>query len=201
MIETEKRLLTELEQLLKHIDHIKQIVTMQQSYAKVAGILEKVAPSQLVDDALHINAAALSRHDVRLRCEFEESPPIITEKHKVLQILVNLIRNAKYAMDDARRQDKLLTIKVGPDGNDGGVKIQVIDNGIGIPPENLTRIFSHGFTTRRNGHGFGLHSSALAVRDLGGAIWAHSDGTGKGATFTLSLPGKPPSQSEGHNAL
>jgi PAS domain S-box-containing protein len=183
-------LLKEQEQLLKHVDHIKQIVAMQQSYAKVAGVKETIKPSQLVEDALHINAAALTRHDIQVERDFAETLPISTEKHKVLQILVNLIRNAKYAMDDSKRQDKLMRIKVGSDGN-GCVKIQVIDNGVGIPEENLTRIFGHGFTTRRNGHGFGLHSSALAVKDLGGTLEVHSDGVGKGATFTLSLPCQP----------
>jgi PAS domain S-box-containing protein len=182
--------LNELEQLLKHIDHIKQIVAMQQSYAKVAGVLETISASQLVEDALHINGAALVRHDVHVRRQFHETPPILTEKHKVLQILVNLIRNAKYALDDSKRQDKLLLLKVGTDEN-GYIKIQVVDNGVGIPAENLTRIFSHGFTTRRNGHGFGLHSSALAVRELGGSLHAHSDGAGAGATFTLLLPQQP----------
>ena len=73
--------------------------------------------------------------------------------------------------------------------------IQVIDNGVGIPKENLTRIFSHGFTTRRNGHGFGLHSGALAIREMGGSIQASSDGVGTGATFTLILPQTPPQHS------
>jgi C4-dicarboxylate-specific signal transduction histidine kinase len=145
----------------------------------------------LVEDALHINAAALTRHDVHLCREFEETPPIQTEKHKVLQILVNLIRNAKYAMDEGRGQDKLMTIKITRNAGDS-VKIQVVDNGVGIPQDNLTRIFAHGFTTRRNGHGFGLHSSALAVRDLGGSLEAQSDGPGMGATFTLVLPCKIP---------
>src|SRR5262249_7987784 len=97
----------------------------------------------------------------------------------------------KYAMDEARREDKLLTVKVGPEPN-GSVKIEVVDNGIGIPEENITRIFGHGFTTRSDGHGFGLHSSALAVRELGGSLHAKSDGPGAGATFTLLLPNQPP---------
>ncbi|HPU56544.1 MAG TPA: ATP-binding protein, partial [Verrucomicrobiota bacterium] len=109
-------------------------------------------------------------------------------------ILVNLIRNAKYALDESNRRDKMLRLKVGTDGN-GCVKIDVIDNGIGIPKENLTRIFAHGFTTRRDGHGFGLHSSALAVRELGGTLVAHSDGPGLGARFTLLLP----CESRAHN--
>ena len=188
-------LLQELEQLLKHIEHIKQIVAMQQSYAKVAGVIETVNPTQLVDDAVHINGAALTRHDVQVRCEFEPVPMIQTEKHRVLQILVNLIRNAKYALDDSKRQDKLMTIKLGRNGGDH-IKIQVIDNGVGIPAENLTRIFAHGFTTRSNGHGFGLHSSALAIKELGGSLTAHSDGVGKGATFTLILPEQPPTAAQ-----
>lgn len=184
-------LLQELEQLLKHIEHIKQIVSMQQSYAKVAGVIETVNPTQLVDDAIHINGAALTRHDVHVKCEFDPVPMIQTEKHRVLQILVNLIRNAKYALDESKRTDKLLTIKMSKNGG-AYVKIQVIDNGVGIPPENLTRIFGHGFTTRRNGHGFGLHSSAIAIKELGGSLTAQSDGIGKGAVFTLLLPEQPP---------
>jgi len=65
---------------------------------------------------------------------------------------------------------------------------------VGIPPENLTRIFAHGFTTRPGGHGFGLHSGALAAKDLGGSLSAHSDGPGRGAIFTLDLPVKPPAK-------
>ncbi|HEX4265389.1 MAG TPA: PAS domain-containing protein [Verrucomicrobiae bacterium] len=186
-------LMQELEQLLKHVEHIKQIVAMQQSYAKVAGVIETINPTQLVDDAVHINGAALTRHEVQVRCEFEPVPLIHTEKHRVLQILVNLIRNAKYALDESKRRDKIITIRLGRNGGDH-VKIEVVDNGVGIPPENLTRIFGHGFTTRSNGHGFGLHSSALAIKELGGSLSAHSEGIGQGATFTLLLPEKPPIQ-------
>ena len=183
-------LMQELEQLLKHIEHIKQIVAMQQGYAKVAAVIETINPTQLIDDAVHINGAALTRHDVQVRCEFAPVPMIQTEKHRVLQILVNLIRNAKYALDESKRSDKVLTIKLGKNGGDH-VKIEVIDNGVGIPRENLTRIFGHGFTTRRDGHGFGLHSSAIAIKELGGSLTAHSDGLGTGATFTLLLPEQP----------
>jgi signal transduction histidine kinase len=182
-------LLGELDQLRKHIDHIKQIVAMQQSYAKVAGTEETVEVGQLVEDALEMNAGALDRHTVQVRREIEPVPPIVMDKHKALQILVNLIRNAKYALSEADRRDKLMTVRVSRNGGNS-VHLQVIDNGVGIPPENLTRIFAHGFTTRRDGHGFGLHSGALAARDLGGKLFAQSDGAGKGATFTLELPTK-----------
>ena len=182
-----KFLLHELNQLRNYIDHIKQVVTMQQNYAKVAGVQETIEVNQLVDDALHINADALHRHSVEYRKDFEPVPPILVDKHKVLQILVNLIRNGKYALSESSRRDKLMTLRIRRSGEDR-VQIQVVDNGVGIPAENLTRIFSHGFTTRRDGHGFGLHSGALAARDLGGSLTAHSDGQDKGAMFTLELP-------------
>ena len=112
------------------------------------------------------------------------------DRHKVLQILVNLIRNARHALNDGAPADKRLTLRLALDGGDRAT-ITVGDNGIGILAENLTRIFAHGFTTRKNGHGFGLHSSALAAREMGGSLHAHSDGPGRGATFTLDLPLQP----------
>jgi len=160
---------------------------MQQSYAKVGGVVEDLRAAHLVEDALRINEAALLRHGVTVKRQFEEAPRVRVDKHKVLQILVNLLRNADYAMRAAGRNDKVLTL--GVSGNGGGmVKVTVQDNGIGIPLENLTRIFGHGFTTKRDGHGFGLHSGALAAKEMGGSLRAMSDGPGTGATFILELP-------------
>ncbi|HEX5747505.1 MAG TPA: ATP-binding protein [Archangium sp.] len=83
--------------------------------------------------------------------------------------------------------ERLLTVKL-ERTTSGLVRIQVHDNGMGIAPEMLTRIFQYGFTTREEGHGFGLHSSALAAQELGGSLTVHSEGPGHGATFTLELP-------------
>ena len=105
----------------------------------------------------------------------------------MLQILVNLMRNAKYAMDELGPPVKRLTISIGLNER-GQVVTALRDNGIGIAPENLTRIFSHGFTTRAYGHGFGLHSAVLAAKEMKGSLTVHSDGLGTGATFTLTLP-------------
>lgn len=179
--------LGELEQLRKHIDHIKQVVAMQQNYAKVAGVEEQIEVTALIDDALHINASALDRHRVDLARDLQPVPPLIVDKHKVLQILVNLISNAKYAVSAVERADKIMTVRVRQAGEDR-VQIQIADNGIGIAAENLTRVFGHGFTTRPDGHGFGLHSGALAAQELGGSLSVQSDGPGHGATFTLELP-------------
>jgi PAS domain S-box-containing protein len=176
----------EVGSLESNIAHIKEIVIMQQSYAKSMGVMESLKVNDLVEDAIRMNDGAISRHRVKLVREFTDTPPILTSKHKILQILVNLIRNAKYACDDSGRDDKQITVRVANGGD--VVKISVIDNGIGIPPENLTRIFNHGFTTRKDGHGFGLHSGALSAKELGGDLVVSSEGTGRGATFTLLLP-------------
>src|SRR5713101_2858944 len=178
--------LKELAHLQKNIEHIKEIVTMQQSYAKMSGVGETLPVIDLVEDALRMNSGALVRHDVQVIKEFEAVTPVTVDKHKVLQILVNLIRNAKYACDESGRPDKRLWMRVTK--GDDRVRIAVRDNGIGIPAENLTRIFAHGFTTRKDGHGFGLHSGALAAKEMGGNLSAQSEGVGQGATFTLELP-------------
>jgi len=179
----------ELDSLRANIDHVKEIVAMQQSYTKVSGLKERVDVVDLVEDSLRMNSGALSRHGVELERDFSAVPELELEKHKVLQILVNLVRNAKYACDESGRPDKRVTLRV-TNGNDR-VRVSVIDNGVGIPPENLNRIFNHGFTTRELGHGFGLHSGALAARELGGSLTVQSAGVGLGAAFHLDLPVQP----------
>jgi signal transduction histidine kinase len=176
----------ELDSLRSNIEHIKDIVAMQQSYAKVAGVHEIVAVVDLLEDSLRMNTGALARHGVDVVRDFEGQPLVNIDKHKVLQILVNLVRNAKYACSESGLPGRRVTLSVR--SANGLARIVVADNGVGIAPENLTRIFSHGFTTRAEGHGFGLHSGALAARELGGTLSVHSDGVGRGASFSLELP-------------
>ena len=179
--------LTEVESLQKNIEHIKDIVAMQQSFAKVSGLNEHLSPVGLIEDAVRMNAGSFQKHEVNVVCEMAaDLPQVCVDKHKVLQILINLLRNAKHACDDAGREDKRITVRATHEHD--RVRITVIDNGVGIPPENLNRIFNHGFTTKKEGHGFGLHSAANAAKEMGGALTARSDGLGTGATFTLELP-------------
>ncbi|MDB6128564.1 MAG: sensor signal transduction histidine kinase [Verrucomicrobia bacterium] len=185
----QKAIVVELENLRKNIEHIKDIVAMQQNYAKTSGVVETVSVPDLVEDAIRMNAGSLARHDVAINRDYQARPVITLEKNKVLQIIVNLVRNAKYACDESGRTDKMLTTRI--TANDHSVSITIIDNGVGIPTENLTRIFAHGFTTRKDGHGFGLHTGALAAKELGGSLTAESNGPGLGATFILTLPFKP----------
>ena len=176
----------ELAVLRGNVEHIKEIVAMQQSYARRGGVTDMVDIRTLVEDSLRMNEGAFSRHGVTLVRDFQEVPMIALDKHKVLQILVNVIRNAKYACDESGNAEKRVTVRVW--AADGTIQVAVVDTGVGIPPENLERIFSHGFTTRKDGHGFGLHSCALAAKDLGGSLHGESAGPGQGATFTLTLP-------------
>jgi len=178
--------IAELTALRSNVEHIKEIVSVQQSYARRGGITDIVDIRTLVEDSLRMNEGAFSRHGVSLVRDFKDVPQIQVDKHKVLQILVNLIRNAKYACDEGTSAVKRVTVRVR--AADGVMSIAVIDTGCGIPRENLQRIFNHGFTTRKDGHGFGLHSCALAAKDLGGALEGESAGPGQGATFTLTLP-------------
>jgi PAS domain S-box-containing protein len=177
---------TELTVLRGNVEHIKEIVAMQQSYARRGGVTDMVDIRTLVEDSLRMNEGAFSRHRITLVRDFQEVPLISVDKHKVLQILVNVIRNAKYACDESESGERRVTVRVRV--ANGVMQVAVIDTGVGIPAENLERIFSHGFTTRKEGHGFGLHSCALAAKALGGSLHGESAGPGQGATFTLTLP-------------
>ncbi len=190
LVADQQATLVEIASLRDNLEHIKETVTMQQTYAKLCGVTEIVNVAALVEDSLRLNAGAFVRHGVTLKREYLSDLSITVDKHKVLQILVNLVRNAKYACDESGRQDKLLTLRV--EATATGARVSIIDNGIGIAPENMGRLFHHGFTTRQSGHGFGLHSGAVAAQELGGALKAESTGLGQGAAFILDLPRNPP---------
>ena len=177
----------ELVSVSRNVEHIKDVVAMQQGYAKVCGLMESVALDVLLHDALQINAAMFQRYAVNVVRQVEPVPPAFVDKHKVLQILVNLLRNAIQAVTDVPAGQRRVVVGIARRGADK-VNVTVQDNGAGIVPENLSRIFNHGFTTKPDGHGFGLHSGAIDAQEMGGSLTAQSEGPGRGATFTLELP-------------
>ena len=189
LVEEQNRCLESLEELTRHVQHVADIIQLQQSYSKTKGLTEPTSIAELADDAIKINAEALSRNSVKVKREFAELPTILIDRHKILQILTNLISNAIYALSTSNQEEKILTINV-RESKEEKIRVEVCDNGVGIPHENLTRIFEHGFTTKQKGHGFGLHSTALSINELNGSIVARSDGPGKGATFIIELPMK-----------
>ncbi len=192
MASEEQLMIEEVQSLMSNIEHIKTVISTQQAYAKsgMAGIAEPVDLADLIRDAVHVNTSSMRRHHVEVNCELAELEPTVIDKHKLLQILVNLISNAKYACMESGNEEHRISIRL-KHGDGDRALIEVEDNGMGIPKENVTRIFAHGFTTRSEGHGFGLHSAAVAANELKAEISVSSDGPGKGATFILDLPYSP----------
>ncbi|HYO72209.1 MAG TPA: ATP-binding protein [Archangium sp.] len=179
--------LEELRRLTESVDHIKSVVSMQQQHARFAGVVERVEVPGLLDDAMRLHAVSFERLAIQLRREYSAPvSAVLVDRHKLLQILVNLLSNARHALLESQRPDKQLTLRVEQAGE--RLRIAVADNGVGIAPENLQRLFSQGFTTKKDGHGFGLHISALSAEELGGSLQCESEGLGQGATFTLELP-------------
>jgi signal transduction histidine kinase len=180
------RLMEDMEAMNRHIEHIRAIIQVQQTYARSSLMTEECELAQLIDDALRIQMGALQRHGVTVHRVLEAVPRVKVDKHKVLQILINLISNARHALDSKPEGQRNLWVKLRAEGP--VARIQVVDDGMGIAPEVKGKLFSHGFTTRKDGHGFGLHSSALAAQLLHGRLTIESEGPGKGAVTTLELP-------------
>ncbi|MCK4660239.1 MAG: response regulator [Phycisphaerae bacterium] len=187
LVDERSTLLEELKLLTRDVEHIKTIVNQQQDYATMSGMIESFFVAEVVDDALSMGNAVFARHGIEVIRHYDEVPRVSGDRQKLLQILVNLVRNANHSLRDGSTSGRCLTARVTKHGEDR-LRIEVRDTGVGIPQENMGRIFTHGFTTKKNGHGFGLHNSALAAREMGGSLTAHSDGPNRGATFTLELP-------------
>ncbi len=182
-------LLEELDSLRQNLDHVKEIVSTQQAHAKRTRLIETVRLAHVVEEAIRINKAGFERHRVELIRDYAELPAISIDRHRLLEILINLISNAKYAVSPNEDRPRTVIVSIGrSDTREEFARLRVSDNGVGIPPEHLTRIFSYGFTTKREGHGFGLHSSALAAKEMNGFLWVESAGLGAGASFTLDVP-------------
>ncbi|HVW19659.1 MAG TPA: ATP-binding protein [Opitutaceae bacterium] len=190
-LETENEyLLKSAETLTAHCGHLREIIVAQQSAARRVGMTEAVVADVLVEEALLLNSDSFSRHGIELVKTFERTPAVRVDRHKVMQILVNLLKNAKDSILSSEGGGRKIIVRVGAQPG-RRVAIAVQDSGAGIAPDNMLKIFQHGFTTKKDGHGFGLHSCALAAREMAGDLLASSEGPGRGATFTLLLPAVP----------
>jgi|GEM_PF-1676022 len=180
----------EITSLVEHLKHIEDIVAMQKTISGVSGISERVFLPEIVNAAIQMCNTSLEKRSIDIQKEFKDSEFITTDKSKLLQILVNLMQNARDAlsMSEYDIPNKKILVTIEKSSEELPVKITITDNGSGIRPENLTKIFALGFTTKPDGHGFGLHSSATAAKELGGSLNVNSAGPGQGATFTLLLP-------------
>jgi predicted ATPase/GAF domain-containing protein len=172
--------------LREHLEHMRAILHVQQPYVRNTLLPEECELSQLVEDALNIQLPALQRHGITVTRELRARPQARLDKHRVLQILINLLTNARNAMSEVPEGQRRLCVRLDAEGSTA--RIQVVDSGKGIAAEHRERLFSQGFTTRAEGQGLGLYSSALAAKSLGGRLTLESEGPGKGATATLELP-------------
>ncbi|MDY7231069.1 trifunctional serine/threonine-protein kinase/ATP-binding protein/sensor histidine kinase [Hyalangium rubrum] len=177
---------TTLEDLDQNVGRVRTIVQMQQTYATSTLLTEECDLNELLEDALRLQQGALQRAGIQVTRESRPLPPVRVDRYKVVQILLNLITNARQSMEEVPMDRRNLVVRLEPKGE--RVCLQVADSGVGIASEVSKRLFTQGFTTRKNGHGIGLHSSALATRLLGGKLTLESEGLGKGATATLELP-------------
>jgi signal transduction histidine kinase len=197
--EEQETILKEVDALTKGIEHIKQIVAAQQTIAKGSNLFTPTEPATLMDAAIAMNGYSFERHAINVVRDYQAHEAISLDKHKVLQILINLINNARQSIKGSGGPGpRRITVSVRSQSSAAGRSVQftVADTGTGIAPEHLTRVFAHGFTTKSDGHGFGLHSSANAAREMGGSLTVESPGMGLGATFTLELPINQTSEAE-----
>lgn len=179
---------SELDSLVKKVDHIKQVIMSQQDIARAGNIREPASAEDLMEQAVMMAIPEPEKYRIQVAQEYNPVPTTMTDRHQVLQILVNLITNAKNAMVEHSSNTRRLTLRISMPSDRAFVRFEVVDTGVGIKPENISRLFTQGFTTRESGHGLGLHSAAIAAKNLGGSIQARSAGEGQGATFTLDLP-------------
>lgn len=180
-----KKMTDEIQSLSDHVDLALDIISKQQSISGPSVFLEKTSIEEILESA--IKMSNLVNNDIIIKRYFDNIPLLYTDKNKLLQILINLILNAKDAFSASNQSHKNLTLYIKM-MQDNCINIIVQDNGVGISPDNLGHIFSFGFSTKKEGHGFGLHNSWLLAKELGGSLDAKSDGIGKGSIFTLALP-------------
>lgn len=179
----------ESKELISKTTMMKEVISTQQSYAKSGFHNEQLNLPELVEDALKIQTASLKKWGVKLDTHFATTPICTGQKSKMLQVITNLIKNAKEAMNDNDQfnRPKKIIIETGI-ASDSAVYLKIRDNGCGINQEQLTKIFNHGFTTKESGHGFGLHTCANAMTEMKGSLKVDSEGVQKGACFTVILP-------------
>jgi len=181
-----KETMGHITRLMDKVNAIVDVIAAQQSYAGASGLTEAYYLSDVVEDALTMQSVSTTRYGVRVQKDFHDIPQVPIQKTKLVHILINLIKNAKESMLGIQQQHRELAVSI--DSNHDAIFVKIRDTGSGIAQENLEKIFSHGFTTKQNGHGFGLHSSANYMKEMGGRMWAESEGKGKGATFVLRFP-------------
>ena len=182
----QERMVHQSERLNKKIELINEIIAAQQNYAGTGIHAEQVSLDEIIDNALSLQAGSIERHNLEVEKDLQASEPVFVQRSKFIHVLVNILKNAKEAMDGMKPGEKKIIIKTWQENEK--VFLSISDTGSGIKKEHMGKIFTQGFTTKKDGHGFGLHSSANYMNEMGGSIEVHQNGKVNGATFTLFLP-------------
>lgn len=177
----------ELDSITKYVQNINDIIMAQQSLSQSMGIIENIPLVDIIEDALSLNQRIFPKIEVKIIREYNIKPTIFSDRSKLLQVFVNLIRNIYDIFLENEKYERVIIIQINKI-DDNTVSIKIIDKGKGIEAKNLIKIFSYGFTTKKKGHGIGLHTSALTIRELGGSLTAESAGLEQGSTFIIILP-------------
>lgn len=188
-----EKLNTELGDIAEKVAFIKEMISTQQDYAKSETVTRKLALNDVVDRALQIELPSMTKRGIRIEKHYQARYFVYGIKSKVLHVFLNLFKNAKEAMTGSDHEDSFLRIEIS-ELPEHKVQVIVTDNGAGIDVANIDKMFSYGFTTKADGHGFGLYTSAEAMRQLGGSISVESDGPGHGARFRLVFPAFMPTR-------
>lgn len=179
-------IVSQSERLDEKISIISDVITAQQSHAVSNQITSETDLSEIVESTLSLQEDLVDDYKLDITTELKAGTPVIAQRSKLIHVLVNFIKNAGESMEENGDDDKKLMIKTWEDSYK--VYLSVMDNGKGIKVENIDKIFSHTYTTKNKGHGFGLHSSANYMKEMGGKIEVDSKGNGMGTTFTLVFP-------------
>lgn len=181
-----RHILQQTKRLVEKIKLVNDAIAAQQSFAGVGLMTEKLMLSEMAENALDLQSGSIERHGLNITKEYLAKDLVLVNRTKLIHILVNVFKNAKEAMSENGLNQKNLEIRTWQD--EQNVYLSISDNGIGVHPDNINKIFSQGFTTKKTGHGFGLHSSANYMKEMGGSLKVSSEGIGSGATFILSFP-------------
>jgi signal transduction histidine kinase len=162
------------------------VIATQQHYVEEAYLVEETRLTDILEEVLQHESNELTTHRIVVHREFETIPKITVQKSKVVFIVSQIIENAIAALAPLQNRERTLRITV--HGDPEKIEVSFSDNGIGIAPENLIRIFRHGFSTGIGKNGYGLHTCANYMAEMGGRIRAESQGPNQGATFHLDFP-------------
>lgn len=175
--------------MVQHIEHMKDVISLQQLHGRASQVDAAVDLASMIEQSLALEGDVLRDRDIQIERHFADMPPLMLPKNLMLQVLVNLVSNARHAVSAVGVKERRIMLYI-TQPQPGSVMIAVQDTGCGISRPNLQRIFTHGFTTRKEGNGFGLHHAALLVEEMGGTLKALSEGEGQGASFILEFPAR-----------